>query len=48
MTLARIAIVILWLLIAACRTAYPATLIEAIRQVESGGNDAATGDGGAM
>ncbi len=46
MTLARIALVAAWLLIAACRTAYPATLIEAIRQVESGGNDRALGDGG--
>lgn len=41
-----------WLLTTCCRTAYPDTpadhrvLLDAIRQVESGGNDAARGDNG--
>lgn len=47
MTRPRIAAIIAAACLLACgRTGYPATLIEAIRQVESGGNDSAVGDQG--
>lgn len=39
-------VTIAWLLVANCRPCYPSPLTEAVRVVESAGNDRAVGDGG--